>query len=188
MMKTFLPVITVLLLALLVIPASAQELVPNDTTKTMILHFHINGSVVTFVDAKVIYGHSPDNLDIKDTFTGKMLGPDDKVMRKFGISDARVTYSDEGHLFTDNINFSVKVPATMDLATVGVYDTKTDTLLAKADAAGVMKGFCTTHPKDPDCSRVPLWMIGAGAGILVLIAGAGAWYVLKHRKEADLGR
>lgn len=181
-MKTSFLLIAGIVLTLLIFPAGAQEIVPNDTTKTMILHFHIKGSNVTFVDGKVIYGHSANNLDIKDTFTGKMLDSGDRVIKKFGLSDARITYSDKGHMFTDDINFSVKVPAMMELATVGVYDTKTGSLLAKADAAKVMKDFCAAHPKDPDCSRMPFWMILAGIGVLVVLAGGGAWWFLRKKE------
>lgn len=181
-MKTSLPFIGILLLALLLVPVAAQDIIPNDTTKTMILHFHIKGSNITFLDARVIYGHSPDNLDIKDKFTGKMLGSGDQQIKKFGISDARITYLDKGNLFTDDINFSVKVPATMDLVAVGVYDTKTGTLLARADTTKVMKEFCTAHPKDPDCSRIPLWMIVAGTGLLVLVIAGAGWFLLRKKK------
>jgi hypothetical protein len=181
-MKTRLPILVVILLVLLVIPVAAQDIIPNDTTKTMILHFHINGSTITFLDARVIYGHSPDNLDIADKFTGKVLGPDDKEIKKFGISDARITYMDKGTKFTDNINFSVKVPATMDLTGVEISDTKTGKLLARADTTQVMKDFCTAYPRDPDCSRIPLWMFVAGAALLVLCAGAAGWYLLRKKK------
>jgi LPXTG-motif cell wall-anchored protein len=180
-MKTSYIFIMGILLVLLVVPAAAQDIIPNDTTKTMILHFHIKGTTITFLDARVIYGHSPDNLDIKDTFTGKMLGSDDRQIQKFGISDPRITWLDKGHLFTDDINFSVKVPATADLTGVGIYDTKTGKLLARADTTQAMKDFCTAHPQDPDCSSIPLWMIVVGAGVLVLFAGAG-WYFLKKKK------
>ncbi len=181
-MKTSLPFIGILLLVLLVLPATAQDIIPNDTTKTMILHFHIRGDTITFLDARVIYGHSPDNLDITDTFTGKMLGSGEQQLKKFGISDPRITYMDKGHKFTDDINFSVKVPATMDLTAVGVYDTKNGTLLARADAAKVMKDFCAAHPRDPDCSRIPFWMIVAGAVFLVLVIAGAGWYFLKKKK------
>ena len=181
-MKTRLPILVVILLVLLVIPVAAQDIIPNDTTKTMILHFHINGSTITFLDARMIYGHSPDNLDIADKFTGKVLGPDDKEIKKFGISDARITYMDKGTKFTDDINFSVKVPATMDLTGVEISDTKTGKLLARADTTQVMKDFCTAHPRDPDCSRIPLWIFVAGAALLVLCAGAAGWYLLRKKK------
>jgi hypothetical protein len=181
-MKTSLSFIGILFLVLLVLPAAAQDIIPNDTTKTMILHFHIKGDTITFLDARVIYGHSPDNLDINDTFTGKMLGSGDQQLKKFGISDPRITYMDKGHEFTDDINLSVKVPASMDLAGVGIYDTRTGKLLARADTTQVMKDFCAAHPRDPDCSRIPFWMIVAGAGFLVLVIAGAGWYLLKKKK------
>ncbi len=172
-MKIFFSCTAVVLILLIVTPAVAEDIIPNDTTKTIIMHFNIKNDTITFLDARVIYGHPPNNPDIPAKFTVKMLAANDRQIKKFGMPDPRITFLDEGYSFTDDINFSVKVPLSMDLDSVGIYDAKTGMLLARGDTKDIIADFCTSHPRDPDCSPTsPTPAPGFSAGIVVLSLGA----------------
>jgi hypothetical protein len=186
-MKTSLLSIGLLVLLVLVVPVMGQDIMPNDTTKTIILHFHINGDTITFLDSRVVYGHSSDTLDIRDTFTGKQEGTDKTLIRKFGISDPRITYMDSGTKFSDDINFSVKVPFTKNTAGLSIYDTKTNQLLIRADTTKGIADFCTTHPQDPDCSRNPPLVLLVGAGVIIFAGILIGVYFFKKKKNKPAG-
>jgi len=52
----------------------------------------------------------------------------------------------------------------------------------------VMKDFCATHPRDPDCSgrgqSAPLSPFLIGGAVLLLLLSAGArWYILNQGKR-----
>jgi hypothetical protein len=181
-MKKILFLTGIVVLVFLAVPVMAQQIIPNDTTKTIIMHFHIKGENITFLDAHVTYGHPPSLMDIPDDFTGKMLGPNDVPVTKFGLDDPRIFYLDRGAAFNDDINMSVKIPYTDKVDIFGIYNTKTDQNLVRVDTKKIMADFCKSHPNDPDCSLIKPWMFAIIIIIAIIGCGIAFYYVKKRGK------
>lgn len=175
-----------IIVAMLVVPATAETRpVQQDFTKSVMLNYHINKGDITFLDAKVFYGHSRNLFDLQDTFTGSLIGQNDIQIQKFGLSDPRLTFLHKGSIQKDNVNFSVIIPYSKDLTALGISDTKNGTELIRTDLRQLKADFCKSHPNDPDCGFqiTPIVLI-AGALVAVCVIASG-WYILKKKKAAQ---
>jgi len=169
-----------LILILISVPAGAQHAPSENSAKIIILHYSITGNTVTFLDAKVIYGY-PRNPGPSGDLTGRTLGDGDTELHRFGIQDPRITYTEDGAIIAEQANFSVMVPYSEDLNSVGIYDKKDDSLLVKTEVQDVVKDFCKSHPDDPDCRKATPLSPAVAIGACMMVGG---WFFLKRKKAA----
>lgn len=173
----------IFLLIFLVAPVVGEEVLPADTNKTIIQHYHIKGDTITYLDSRVVYSHCSNLFDLPDDYTGRVLGPGNETLNRFGISDPRITFMDTGAKVTDDINFTVNVPMSKKISAVGIYYTDNDTLIVRGDVSKAVRDFCAAHPRDPDCSDGLPWMLLIGAVIIVLIVVSGMFWYTKRKKK-----
>jgi len=169
-----------LLLLCLVVPALAQQ------PASVIAVFHIKGGQVTPVSTEIVYGGSPNYFNQHGEFIVASSTADGKYQKEAWIDDPRVgrlldfEETEPSAVMMDDIDFTVIMPFEADTAKVSVYDSSKN-LMAESDLGGARNAFCMVHPGDERCRGTAA--IGGIVLILVVgIAGAGAYIVLKRKK------
>jgi len=184
----------ILLACLLVLPAYAAD--GTDYSKVFFIPFTIDENNVTCGQVVLMYGHSPDLGLQSGTFRGEIAESGAKTIRSFAIWDPRVRFGDtvvkrpDGSVSgvsgilekTDRADLTVILPFSAASGTFNLYD-DTGVLVSSVDLRPAVSAFCSSNPKDPDCSRLPLPLPALIAIVLVVIAAIGILYYRKYRNK-----
>lgn len=159
-----------LVIVCLIAPVSAQGSEQLDTNKAVIIHYNIQGDILTVLDTRVIYGFPPNNLG-HDEITVNIIGRDNATLKELGVDDPRILYYDSGADVLNNVNFSIILPFYSTIESVNVYNGTSGALMASADMKSAVAGFCNAHRDDKECAGIsepfPQWIIIA---VLVFLA------------------
>jgi len=172
----------ILLALCLVLPCTALE------PASVITVFHIRDGKITPVSSQIVYGGSPNIFRTQGDYIVTTKTAAGAYETAFWIGDPTRTWylrteeAEPSVEYIDDVDFTVVLPFRTDTAKVQVYD-KDKKLLAETDLGSAKNAFCMAHPADERCrGMVAVWAIGAF--LVVAVAGAGAYLLLKRKKPA----
>lgn len=178
----------------------AQPADTRDTSKIFRVSARFTASAITPETTALEYGYGPALQPAPGVFTGRVLSPEGKILHEFALSDPRVWRGDEVVIDKEGnvVSFSglseVKDSAVSDIifpyavtaARFRILEPGTGTIKSDVDLTPAIDAFCRQYPDDRDCRSRNTGLEGVlplvFAGLLVLLAAAGAgWYLVKRK-------
>ncbi len=128
--------------------------------KVVLLDYHVEGGVISLVDARVRYGPAPNYFLPRGPLRVESLARDGSVLRSFFMGDPTDfslhphTQFEVGKLIGEKADFQLVIPVGDQLRAVEILDSETGRTRHRAEVGDLLASFCRSEAMkgDPQCA------------------------------------